>query len=62
MGENGGKAINNAKSYKSKVKEDIENAQIEQHKEDSWEPNVPLDTKLKEDDVKKWDFLQKLAQ
>ena len=62
VGENGGKAINNAKSYKSKVKEDIENAQIEQHKEDSWEPNVPLDTKLKEDDVKKWDFLQKLAQ
>ncbi|WP_301032908.1 integrase catalytic domain-containing protein [Helicobacter rodentium] len=60
VGEDG-KHINNAKTLKTQVREAINNVQIEQHKEDNWEPSVPLDTKLKEDDVKKWDFLQKLA-
>ena len=62
VGENGGKAINNAKSYKSKVKEDIENAQIEQHKEDTWEVEIPIETESKADNVDKWDILEKLAQ
>lgn len=62
VGENG-KPINNAKTLKTQVRESINNTQIEQHKEDNWEPSVPLDVKsTKEDNVEKWDLLQKLAQ
>ncbi|WP_026943975.1 integrase catalytic domain-containing protein [Helicobacter rodentium] len=61
VGEDG-KPINNAKTLKTQVREAINNAQIEQHK-DNWEPNKPLDVKpTKEDNVEKWDLLQKLAQ
>lgn len=61
VGEDG-KHINNAKTLKTQVREAINNAQIEQHK-DNWEPNKPLDVKpTKEDNVEKWDLLQKLAQ
>ncbi|WP_297813192.1 transposase family protein [uncultured Helicobacter sp.] len=50
------------KTLKTQVREAINNAQIEQHK-DNWEPNKPLDVKpTKEDNVEKWDLLQKLAQ
>ena len=61
VGEDG-KPINNAKTLKTQVREAINNAQIEQHKEDTWEVEIPIETESKADNVDKWDILQKLAQ
>lgn len=51
----------NAKTYKTQVKEAIHSAQVEQHKEDSWQLENPLQEK-KIDNTDSWDFLEKLAK
>lgn len=51
---------NNKKSYKTQVKEAIHNAQLEQNKEDNWEPKISLENNTGNADD--WDLLQKLAQ
>ena len=51
----------NAKTYKTQVKEAIHSAQVEQHKEDSWQLKNPLQEK-KIDNTDSWDFLEKLAK
>lgn len=47
------------KSLKTKVKEAILNAQIEQHREDNWE--LPIDTNDNAERIDDWDLLQKLG-
>ncbi len=48
------------KSLKTKVKEAIHNAQVEQNREDNWE--LPMDTNNNAETIDDWDLLQKLAQ
>ena len=47
------------KSLKTKVKEAIHNAQVEQNREDNWE--LPMDTNNNAETIDDWDLLQKLG-